>query len=142
LAFGGFKFEVQQSTMVVMQDRIQRSTWYSTGAVATANDCQFPIADFRLDSSLKDNWQLPIGNRQSLRVATAPVLYRVAATFGLSYCPNHITTLLAVMGLFERHGEVRIVLSGTKRGTLHGELNHHVEAGSTVYTDACDALPI
>jgi hypothetical protein len=44
------------------------------GAVATANDCRFPIAEFRLDSSLKDNWQLPISNRQSLRVATSPVV--------------------------------------------------------------------
>jgi transposase-like protein len=44
---------------------------------------------------------------------------------------------VAVMGLLERHGEVRtMVVSGTKRRMLQGEVNRHVEAGSTVYTDA------
>ena len=47
------------------------------------------------------------------------------------------TGKVAVMGLLERHGEVRtMVISGTKRGTLHGEVLQHVEAGSMVYTDA------
>jgi transposase-like protein len=41
------------------------------------------------------------------------------------------------MGLLERHGEVRtMVVGGTKRRMLQGEVNKHVEAGSTVYTDA------
>ncbi|HWN10712.1 MAG TPA: IS1595 family transposase [Pyrinomonadaceae bacterium] len=44
---------------------------------------------------------------------------------------------VAVMGLLERHGEVRtMVVEGTKRRMLHGEVVRHVEAGSTVYTDA------
>jgi transposase-like protein len=44
---------------------------------------------------------------------------------------------VAVMGLLERHGEVRtMVVSNTKRQSLHGEVSKHVEAGSTVYTDA------
>ena len=47
------------------------------------------------------------------------------------------TGKVAVMGLLERHGEVRtMVIRGTKRGTLHGEVNKHVEEGSTVYSDA------
>jgi transposase-like protein len=47
------------------------------------------------------------------------------------------TGKVAVMGLLERHGEVRtMVVSGTKRRTLHGEVSNHVEAGSTVYSDA------
>jgi transposase-like protein len=44
---------------------------------------------------------------------------------------------VAVMGLLERHGEVRtMVVPDTKRGSLHGAVNKHVEAGSTVYSDA------
>lgn len=44
---------------------------------------------------------------------------------------------VAVMGLLERHGEVRtMVVAGTKRGHLQREVHNHVEEGSTVYSDA------
>ena len=44
---------------------------------------------------------------------------------------------VAVMGLLERHGEVRtMVVANTKRKSLHGEVTKHVEQGSTVYSDA------
>jgi transposase-like protein len=44
---------------------------------------------------------------------------------------------VAVMGLLERHGQIRtMVVAGTKRQHLHGQVTKHVEAGSTVYTDA------
>jgi transposase-like protein len=44
---------------------------------------------------------------------------------------------VAVMGLLERNGEVRtMVVGGTKRRHLHGEVAKHVEAGSVVYSDA------
>ena len=44
---------------------------------------------------------------------------------------------VAVIGLLERKGEVRtMVVEGTKRSHLHGEVVKHVETGSTVYTDA------
>lgn len=44
---------------------------------------------------------------------------------------------VAVLGLLERKGEVRtMVVPNTKRKSLHGEVSKHVEAGSTVYTDA------
>jgi transposase-like protein len=44
---------------------------------------------------------------------------------------------VAVIGLLERKGEVRtMVVHGTKRHHLHGEVTKHVEAGSNVYTDA------
>ncbi len=44
---------------------------------------------------------------------------------------------VAVMGLLERHGEVRtMVMPNTKRYLLHAEVNKHVELGSTVHTDA------
>lgn len=44
---------------------------------------------------------------------------------------------VAVMGLLERHGEIRtMVVGGTKRHHLHGEVTKHVETGSNVYTDA------
>jgi transposase-like protein len=44
---------------------------------------------------------------------------------------------VAVMGLLERHGEVRtVVVPNTKRRSLHGEVTKHVEAGSCVYSDA------
>jgi transposase-like protein len=45
---------------------------------------------------------------------------------------------VAVMGLLDRQtGEVRTtVLTNVKRRSLHGEVNKHVEAGSTVYSDA------
>lgn len=47
------------------------------------------------------------------------------------------TGKVAVMGLLERHGEVRtMVVSNTKRKSLHGEVSTHVEAGSVVYSDA------
>ena len=44
---------------------------------------------------------------------------------------------VAVMGLLERHGEVRtMVVPNVKRKSLRPEINAHVEAGSMVYTDA------
>jgi transposase-like protein len=44
---------------------------------------------------------------------------------------------VAVMGLLERHGEVRtMVVSNVRRKSLHGEVNNHVGQGSTVYSDA------
>src|SRR3989440_5887013 len=44
---------------------------------------------------------------------------------------------VAVMGLLERHGEVRaMVIPNTKRRSLQGGVRNHVEAGSAVYTDA------
>jgi transposase-like protein len=50
---------------------------------------------------------------------------------------NQTTGKVAVMGLLERNGEVRtVVVANTKRGSLHGEVSKHVEAGSTVYSDA------
>ena len=49
---------------------------------------------------------------------------------------NQTTGKVAVMGLLERHGEVRtMVVANTKRRLLHGEVTKHVEAGSTVYSD-------
>lgn len=42
-----------------------------------------------------------------------------------------------VMGLLERHGEVRTkVISNVKRVTLHAEIEKHVAPGSEVFTDA------
>src|SRR6476620_3888869 len=44
---------------------------------------------------------------------------------------------VAVMGLLERHGEVRtMVVKNVKRKSLRPEINAHVEPGSMVYTDA------
>ncbi|CAN5556175.1 IS1595 family transposase [soil metagenome] len=44
---------------------------------------------------------------------------------------------VAVMGLLERHGEVRtMVVPNVRRRSLHGEVSKHVEQGSTVYSDA------
>jgi transposase-like protein len=44
---------------------------------------------------------------------------------------------VAVMGLLERHGQVRtMVVPNVRRKSLHGEVSKHVEAGSTVYSDA------
>ena len=44
---------------------------------------------------------------------------------------------VAVMGLLERHGEVRtMVVPNVKRKSLRREINTHVEAGSMVYSDA------
>jgi transposase-like protein len=43
---------------------------------------------------------------------------------------------VAVMGLLERHGEVRLhVLSNTQAESLQPRIRQHVEAGSNVYTD-------
>lgn len=42
-----------------------------------------------------------------------------------------------VMGLLERHGEVRtLVVDNTKRGTLQPVVRQHVEKGASVFTDA------
>jgi len=44
---------------------------------------------------------------------------------------------VAVMGLLERHGEVRLkVVSDIKRHSLHSEIRESVQVGSDVYTDA------
>lgn len=44
---------------------------------------------------------------------------------------------VAVMGLLERHGEIRtMVIPNTKRAALQGGVSRHVESGSVVYTDA------
>jgi transposase-like protein len=44
---------------------------------------------------------------------------------------------VAVMGLLERHGEVRtMVVPNVRRKSLHGEVSKHVEQGATVYSDA------
>jgi len=44
---------------------------------------------------------------------------------------------VAVMGLLERHGEVRTtILPNVRRKALHGEISKHIEEGSTVYSDA------
>lgn len=45
---------------------------------------------------------------------------------------------VAVMGLLDRHsGEVRtMIVPNVRRKSLHGEVSKHVEAGSTVYSDA------
>lgn len=47
---------------------------------------------------------------------------------------------VAVMGLLERHGEVRTsVLPDVQRRTLHGRVQAHVEPGSELYTDSLAA---
>src|ERR1041384_3810428 len=44
---------------------------------------------------------------------------------------------VAVMGLLERHGEVRtMVVKNVRRKSLRKEINTHVESGSMVYSDA------
>jgi transposase-like protein len=44
---------------------------------------------------------------------------------------------VAVMGLLERHGEVRtMVVPNVKRKSLRSEINTHVEPGAMVYSDA------
>src|SRR6266436_4678044 len=44
---------------------------------------------------------------------------------------------VAVMGLLERHGEVRVhVVGDRRRKSLDGSVREHVEAGSHVYSDA------
>jgi len=47
----------------VLSRRLDCTNRYSKGAVATGKDCQFPVADFRLDLLAKG--QLAIANRQS-----------------------------------------------------------------------------
>jgi transposase-like protein len=44
---------------------------------------------------------------------------------------------VAVMGLLERHGEVRCgVVENTKRSTLQGKVREHVESGANLFADA------
>ena len=44
---------------------------------------------------------------------------------------------VAVMGLLERHGEVRtMVVPNVRRKSLHSQVSKHVEQGSTVYSDS------
>jgi transposase-like protein len=44
---------------------------------------------------------------------------------------------VAVMGLLERHGQVRtMVVPNVHRNSLHGEGSKHVEQGASVYSDA------
>ena len=66
------------------------------------------------------------------------VLAKRVAQFATPYTGrNQNIGKVAVMGLLERHGEVRtMVIPNTKRRALHGEVSKHVEAGSVVYSDA------
>lgn len=66
------------------------------------------------------------------------VLAKRVAEFATPYTGrNQNIGKVAVMGLLERHGEVRaMVVLNTKRHLLHGEVSRHVEQGATVYTDA------
>lgn len=44
---------------------------------------------------------------------------------------------VAVMGLLERHGEVRVkVVADRRKGTLQSEVRTHLESGSELFTDA------
>jgi hypothetical protein len=43
---------------------------------------------------------------------------------------------VAVMGLLERHGEVRKVMPNVGKSNLQSQVRDHVEAGSEVFTDA------
>lgn len=57
------------------------------------------------------------------------------------YMGSRDTGKVAVMGLLERNGEVRtMVIEGTKRRMLHGNVSKHVEEGSTVYTERASLL--
>jgi transposase-like protein len=50
---------------------------------------------------------------------------------------NGILGKVAVMGLLERHGEVRtVVLDGLTQGHLQPKVRQHVEEGANVYSDA------
>ncbi len=66
------------------------------------------------------------------------VLAKRVAEFSTPYTGrNQNIGKVAVMGLLERHGEVRtMVVEGTKRHHLQGEVHKHVEQRSTVYSDA------
>ncbi len=66
------------------------------------------------------------------------VLAKRVAQFATPYTGrNQNIGKVAVMGLLERHGEVRtMVVSNVRRKSLHSEVSNHVEAGSTVYSDA------
>jgi transposase-like protein len=65
-------------------------------------------------------------------------LAKRVTTFATPYTGrNQNIGKVAVMGLLERHGEVRtMVVSNTKKRSLHGEVSKHVEEGSVVYSDA------
>lgn len=65
-------------------------------------------------------------------------LARRVAKFATPYTGrNQNIGKVAVMGLLERHGEVRaMVVPDTKRRSLQSEVLKHVEQGSTVYSDA------
>lgn len=66
------------------------------------------------------------------------VLAKRIAQFATPYTGrNQNIGKVAVVGLLERHGEVRTaVVSNTKRRSLHGHVSEHVEQGSVVYSDA------
>lgn len=66
------------------------------------------------------------------------VLAKRVAEFATPYTGrNQNIGKVAVMGLLERHGEVRtMVVANTKRRSLHGKVTKHVEQGSVVYSDA------
>jgi transposase-like protein len=75
------------------------------------------------------------GKARNMHRAT---LAQRVATFATPYTGrNQNIGKVAVMGLLERHGEVRtMVVSNVKRKSLHGEVSKHVEQGSVVYSDA------
>ena len=51
--------------------------------------------------------------------------------------PTGMVGKVAVMGLLERHGDVRtMVIEGATRATLQPKVRQHVEAGSSLYSDS------
>lgn len=60
----------------------------------------------------------------------------IARKFGDSNQGCHSVGKIAVMGLLERHGEVRTrIIADTTTETLRANISEHIETGSNVYTD-------
>lgn len=61
----------------------------------------------------------------------------IARKYGSANQGSNSVGKVAVMGLLERHGEVRVkVVPNRLKGTLQSEVREHVEAGSELFTDA------
>lgn len=110
----------------------QKSAWFMNHRIRKAMQC----GTFKKLSGQVEVDETYIGGKA--RNMHRGTLAKRVAQFATPYTGrNQNIGKVAVMGLLERNGEVRtMVVPNTKRKSLHGEVSKHVEAGSTVYSDA------
>lgn len=110
----------------------QKSAWFMNHRIRKAMQC----GTFKKLSGEVEVDETYIGGKA--RNMHRSTLAKRVAQYATPYTGrNQNIGKVAVMGVLERHGEIRtMVVPNTKRRSLHSEVSKHVEQGSTVYSDA------